>query len=86
MDRPQVPGAWLIMNVQLLVTQTDFCVPNLECELQNAGINYRITYIEDNPDLVATYHLRHSPNIFVNNKLVFRHQPSQAELEAYFYG
>jgi len=74
------------MDVQLLVTQTDFCLPNLECELKNVGVDYHIEYIEDNPELVSFHHLRHSPNILVNDKLVFRHQPTFAELHAYFCG
>jgi hypothetical protein len=74
------------MNVQLLVTHTDFCLPNLECELKSIGIDYHIEYIEDNPDLVSAHHIRHSPNVFVNDKLVFRNLPTQAELKAYFCG
>ncbi|WP_448549550.1 thioredoxin family protein [Thalassotalea fusca] len=74
------------MDVQLLVTKTDFCLPNLECELKSIGIDYHVEYIEDNPELVSDYHIRHSPNIFVDNKLVFRHQPSPSELKAYFHG
>ena len=74
------------MDVQLLVTKTDFCLPNLECEFKSIGIDYHVEYIEDNPDLVDQNHIRHSPNIFVNNKLVFRHQPTTSELRSYFKG
>ncbi len=72
------------MNVQLLVTHTDFCLPNLECELKNIGVKYHIDYIEDNAELVNANNIRHSPNIFVDNKLVFRYQPTPTELQAFF--
>lgn len=72
------------MIVQLLVTQTDFCIHNLECEFQTVGIDYHIDYIEDNPKLVSENNIRHSPNIFIDGELVFRHQPTTFELQAYF--
>ncbi len=72
------------MAVQLLVTKTDFCIPNLICELKFVGIDYKIEYIEDHPELVSANHIRHSPNIFVDGELVFRSQPTTSELQAYF--
>ena len=72
------------MKVQLLVTHTDYCLPNLEGELSNMGITYHIDYIEDNEKLVNENHIRHSPNIFVDDKLVFRYQPTPMELKAFF--
>jgi len=72
------------MLVQILVTQTDFCIHNLECEFQTVGVDYQIDYIEDHPELVSKNCIRHSPNIFVDGKLVFRHQPTTSELQAYF--
>jgi len=73
------------MRVQLLVTKTDFCIPNLENELRDVGINYEIDYVEENPDLVAAHNIRHSPNIFVDGKLVFRRQPTERELKDFFH-
>ncbi|SFC82855.1 hypothetical protein [Pseudoalteromonas denitrificans] len=72
------------MKVQLLVTHTDFCIHNLECEFQSVGVDYHIDYIEDHPELVSANNIRHSPNIFVDGKLVFRHQPTTFELQDYF--
>ncbi|MPY22744.1 thioredoxin family protein [Shewanella psychropiezotolerans] len=69
------------MHVQLLVTHTDFCIHNLERELNNVGIQYRIDYIEDNPKQMNANHIRHSPSIFIEDKLVFRYQPSPTELK-----
>lgn len=73
-----------MMNVQLLVTHTDFCLPNLECELKSIGVKYHIAYIEDNAAIVDANNIRHSPSIFVDDKLVFRYQPTPMELHKYF--
>tara|TARA_R110001583_G_scaffold2233_12_gene16455 strand:+ start:9486 stop:9713 length:228 start_codon:yes stop_codon:yes gene_type:complete len=72
------------MDVQILVTHTDFCLPNLECEFKHLGVKYSIDYIEDNANLVNTHQIKHSPSIFVDNKLVFRYQPTSAQLKALF--
>ena len=72
------------MDVTLLVTKTDFCTHNLECELKNIGIECHTEYIENHPELVSEYQIRHSPNIFVDGHLVFRALPSLDELKAYF--
>ena len=74
------------MHVQILVTHTDFCLPNLKRELEDVGINYSVEYIEDNPELVESHHIRHSPNILINGSLIFRSQPSVGELRTFFLG
>ncbi|NQY50251.1 MAG: hypothetical protein HRT55_14635 [Colwellia sp.] len=74
------------MHVQILVTHTDFCLPNLKRELDDVGINYCVEYIEDNPELVESHHIRHSPNILINGSLIFRSQPSVGELRTFFLG
>jgi hypothetical protein len=72
------------MRVQLLVTRTDFSVPNLEKEFKDLRVGYEIAYLEDHPELVETYNIRHSPNILIDGKLAFRHQASEQELRQYF--
>lgn len=72
------------MNVTLLVTKTDFSLHNLENELDNIGIAYQVKFIEDCPDLVATNRIMHSPNVLVDDELIFRSQPSPQELKDYF--
>ncbi len=72
------------MDVTLLVTKSDYCLPNLQCEFQNLGVPYHIEYIENNPELVSAHQIRHSPNILVDGKLVFRHQPTPGELKEFF--
>lgn len=73
------------MRVQLLVTKTDFNLPNLENEFKDLGIKYEVEYVEEQPELVATLNIRHSPNIIVDGRLVFQRQPSESELKAYFF-
>lgn len=73
------------MKVQLLVTKTDFSVPNIEREFIHLGIGYKVDYIEDHPELVQLHNIRHSPNILIDGKLAFRHHPSETELKAYFH-
>ncbi len=74
------------MHVQLLVTHTDSCLPNIKRELDDAGINYCVEYIEENPELVEFHHIRHSPNILINGSLIFRDRPSKGELQTFFLG
>jgi len=61
-------------------------IPNLERELESVGINYSVEYIEEHAELVESHHIKHSPNIFIDGRFVFRYQPSTAELQAYFHG
>ena len=71
------------MEIQLVVTKTDFCLPNLEHECQDLGLNYQVKYIEDNPELVSSYNIKHSPNVFIDGLLAFRYQPTEQELKGY---
>jgi len=72
------------MKVQLLVTKTDFNLPNLKSEFKDIGIEYEVEFIEENPELVTALNIRHSPNILVDGELVFQRQPSEGELKEYF--
>jgi len=72
------------MRVQLLVTKTDFNLPNLENELIDLDINYEVEFVEDHPELVSALHIRHSPNIIVDGKLAFQRVPTEGELRSYF--
>ncbi len=71
------------MNIQLLVTKTDFNLPNIEKEFKHLGVEYKVEYIEDNPELVSTLNIRHSPNIIIDGELAFQRQPSENELKEY---
>jgi len=72
------------MKVQLLVTKTDFNLPNIEHEFQDLGIEYVVEYIEEHPELVSALNIRHSPNIIIDGQVAFQRQPSESELKAYF--
>ncbi len=72
------------MQVQLLVTKTDFCIPNLKREFDHISVDYEVAFIEDHPELISTHHIRHSPNIFVDGDLAFRRQPAPLELKDFF--
>tara|TARA_R110002094_G_C4911069_1_gene210954 strand:+ start:660 stop:890 length:231 start_codon:yes stop_codon:yes gene_type:complete len=72
------------MKVQLLVTKTDFNLPNLEREFQDLGVDYKVEYVEEQPEMVSALNIRHSPNIIVDGELAFQRQPSESELRAYF--
>lgn len=74
------------MHVQLLVTHKDGCLPNLKRDLDAVGIDYCVDYMEDNPDIVESNHIHHSPNILINGSLIFTEQPSISELRTFFLG
>jgi glutaredoxin len=74
------------MIVKLIATRTCSHRPNLEHELRDLGIAYELVFVEDDPDLARRYGIRHSPNLVVDEVVVFRGQPSEGELRAYFAG
>jgi hypothetical protein len=74
------------MKVQLLVTKNDFNLSNLENEFRNLGIAYQVDFVEEHPEMVSALNIRHSPNIIVDDELVFQRLPSESELKAYFSG
>jgi hypothetical protein len=47
------------------------------------GITYERIYAEDRPQLAQRLSIRHSPNLIVDDRVVFRGQPSEADLRAY---
>lgn len=72
------------MNVKIIATKSCSHRPNLEHELQQLGVGYELVFVEDAPDIVAKYNIRHSPNLVVDNEVVFRNQPTEQELKALF--
>ncbi|MHB1141701.1 MAG: hypothetical protein ACYC1T_08085 [Sulfuricaulis sp.] len=47
-------------------------------------IPYRVCFVEDCADLVQKLSIRHSPNLVVDDEVVFRKQPTAEELHVYF--
>jgi glutaredoxin len=77
------------MDTLILATKGCSHGPMLERELQKINVNYRVQYIEDDPDDVIKYQIRNTPNLIVNDSIVFRGSPqkplpSNVELKRYF--
>lgn len=73
-------------NMSVLIIATKACAhrTNLEKELECLHIPYRLCFVEDRADLVKKFGIRHSPNLIVDDEVVFRKQPTEVELHAYF--
>ena len=74
------------MEVRIIATHTCSHRHNLEQELKSLGIIYEVLFVEDHPDIVQRYGIRHSPNLVVDDEVVFRRQPTEDELRVYFAG
>lgn len=72
------------MDVIILATKACTHRKNLEKELEHLQIPYRTFFLEDCADLVQKFGIQHSPNLVVDGEVVFRKQPSEVELHAYF--
>ena len=72
------------MDVMIIATKDCSHRPNLEKELETLRIPYRVYFAEDHPDLVEKFAIRHSPNLIVDEEVVFRKQPTELELHAFF--
>lgn len=72
------------MDVMIIATHDCTHRLNLEKELECLHVPYRVCFVEECPDLVQKFSLRHSPNLIVDDEVVFRKQPTEAELHAFF--
>jgi len=72
------------MDVMIIATKACMHRVNLEKELECLHIPYRVYFVEDCDDLVQKFSIRHSPNLIVDGEVVFRKQPTEVELHAYF--
>ncbi|MEO6696920.1 MAG: thioredoxin family protein [Gammaproteobacteria bacterium] len=72
------------MDVMIIATKACTHRKNLEKELDCLRIPFRVCFVEDHADLVERFAIRHSPNLIVDNEVVFRRQPTEAELHAFF--
>ena len=72
------------MDVLIIATKACTHRVSLEQELDGMQIEHRVCFVEDCPDLVLRFGIRHSPNLVVDDDLVFRKQPTEVELRAYF--
>ncbi|VAW50364.1 hypothetical protein MNBD_GAMMA05-1385 [hydrothermal vent metagenome] len=72
------------MNVKVLATKNCSHCFNFCNELDNLGIDHQVYYCDDEPELVKKYNIRHSPNLVVDETVVFRKQPTELELKQFF--
>ena len=72
------------MDVMIIATKACTHRKNLEKELEHLRIAYRTYFVEDSADLVQKFSIRHSPNLIVDDEVVFRKQPTEVELHTYF--
>jgi glutaredoxin len=72
------------MDVMIIATKACSHRPKLEKELESLQISYRTYFVEDHPALVEKFSIRHSPNLIVDDEVVFRKQPTELELRAFF--
>ena len=68
------------MDVKIIATKTCSHRPVLEQELKNLRVRYTVVFVEEQPELVERFAIRHSPNLVVDDKVVFRRQPTESEL------
>jgi len=68
------------MNVMIIATKGCSHCANLKKEMDDLGVEYRLVYAEDEPELVQKYSIRHSPNLIVDDEVKFRRQPTEQEL------
>ena len=68
------------MNVMIIATKDCSHYANLAKELDDLGVEYQLVYVEDAPELVQKYAIRHSPNLVVDDEVKFRRQPTEHEL------
>ena len=72
------------MNVRIIATRDCSHYHNLERELKDLGVVYEVLFVEDHPEIVQRYSIRHSPNLVVDDEVVFRRQPTEGELPPLF--
>ena len=72
------------MDVMIIATKACTHRINLEKELECLHIPYRVCFVEDCADLVQKFSIRHSPNLIVDEEVVYRKQPTEVELQDYF--
>jgi glutaredoxin len=68
------------MDVMIIATKDCSHYADLAKELDELGVEYRMFYAEDEPELVKKYGIRHSPNLIVDDEVKFRRQPTENEL------
>ena len=71
------------MKVELAVTRSCHHCRILEAELKKMGIPYTVCYVEEDEALRKKHNIGGSPNVLVDDELVFRGMPALSEFRAY---
>ena len=58
------------MNVKVIATRRCSHRPNLERELKVLGVAYEFVFIEDQPELVWSMDIRHSPSLAIDGEVL----------------
>jgi len=69
------------MNVVIAASRTCRHRPVLERELSNWGVEYRVLYFEDHPELTAAHGIQTSPVVILDGDLAFVGMPELPELK-----
>ncbi len=72
------------MDVKLIATKDCSHCKNLSKELEDLGIKHTVHFVEEEVELCQKLAIRHSPNLVVDDEVVFRRQPSKNELRELF--
>lgn len=70
------------MKITIGATKTCNHRPLVEQQLQDAGLQYKLQYFEDHPELIEKYSLKTSPVLLVNDEVVSVGMPSQEKITA----
>ena len=72
------------MNVIIAVSGNCQHCALLKKELEQMGIPYEVRYAEEDPAFFERFGLRGSPNVIVDDALVFRKMPEISAFRRYF--
>ncbi|MEX0601659.1 MAG: thioredoxin family protein [Rhodothermales bacterium] len=69
------------MDLLIIATKTCHHRPDMERWLQEMGLEYHTVYVEDEPRQAEHFGIQHSPNLIIDDELIFRGMPSAGEFE-----
>lgn len=72
------------MNVKIIATKDCSHRPTMERELRDLGVEYDVVYVEEDPEIMTKFAIRHSPNLIIDDEVVCRGLPSEGELKILF--
>ncbi len=66
------------MKVVIIATKNCNHRPILEEHLKQLSVSFDTRFFDDEPELVKKYNLHHSPNLVLNDKVVFHAEPNKS--------